>query len=111
MDSDHQLENEELRSLLKRWQVTESLPPRFEEQVWLRISRAERQRGTPSFSAVWRWCGERLARPAFAVAYISLLLVLGVTTGALQGRAEGRQNSAALREQYFRMLEPFQPPN
>jgi len=108
-ESENQVQNEKLRLLLKQWKSGAALPPRFEEEVWLRIERAEAQRPVSPVALIWVWITAKLTRPGFAVGYVALFLFLGISAGSLRGRAELKQISALLRQQYFQMLEPFEP--
>ena len=71
----------ELQRTLQDWRVTTPLPPRFQEQVWKRIERAE----TPGVSlaeALRTWLAAWFAQPAFAVAYVAVFLIAGPATHA-----------------------------
>ena len=96
-----------LNRILRDWKVTIPLPPGFREQVWSRIARSEQAR--PSISTLIQyWIGTVLPRPALAVSYVAILLVIGVTAGW----AEGRQGSARMRnelgQRYVNVLDPYQ---
>ena len=97
----------ELKSLLQEWRVTSLLPPRFGEQVWKRIERAE----VPSISlidAVRAWFAMAFARPAFAVAYVSALLVMGLTLGFVQASNKATSLERQLEARYVQSIDPYQ---
>jgi hypothetical protein len=97
----------ELKSLLQEWRVTSPLPPRFGEQVWKRIERAE----VPSISlidAVRAWFAMAFARPAFAVAYVSALLVMGLTLGFVQASNKATSLERQLEARYVQSIDPYQ---
>lgn len=97
----------ELKSLLQEWRVTSALPPRFGEQVWKRIERAE----VPSISlgdAVRAWFAMAFARPVFAVAYVSALLVLGLALGFVQASNKATSLERQLEARYVQSIDPYQ---
>ena len=97
----------ELKSLLQEWRVTSPLPPRFGEQVWKRIERAE----VPSISlidAVRAWFAMAFARPAFAVAYVSALLIMGLTLGFVQASNKATSLERQLEARYVQSIDPYQ---
>jgi hypothetical protein len=97
----------ELKSLLQEWRVTSALPPRFTEQVWKGIERAE----VPSVSfvdAVRAWFAMAFARPAFAVAYVSALLVMGLTLGFVQANNKSARWERQLEARYVQSIDPYQ---
>ena len=105
--------DELLRNLLKEWRTDASLPPRFQESVWMRIERAEYSQA-PSASLVWgvraviaHWIGTVLPRPALAVSYVAILLAVGVTAGWAQAHQETMRVKNELGERYVRVLDPY----
>ena len=97
----------ELKSLLQEWRITSALPPRVTEQVWKRIERAE----VPSISlvdAVRAWFAMAFARPAFAVAYVSALLVVGLTLGFVQANIKSARWERQLEARYVQSIDPYQ---
>src|SRR5439155_19704265 len=89
-----------LQRALREWQINKPLPPRFREQVWQRIERAEAQ----GPAALWRqfvvWLGQALARPSLAVSYVTLLLLAGLLAGYLQARGEKTRTMESLSSRY-----------
>jgi hypothetical protein len=87
--------------------VTTPLPLRFREQVWRRIERAEFP--APSLGgAVRAWIATVFARPAFAFTYVSVLLIIGVTLGALQAREKIAQWERQLEARYVQSINPYE---
>src|SRR5260221_9564143 len=66
--------DERLSETLAQWKVQVSLPPRFQEQVWNRIARAEAPKPPSSWAEFTRWVEGEFARPALAASYLALLL-------------------------------------
>jgi hypothetical protein len=99
-----------LSQLLRDWKVTTPFPPGFQEQVWSRIARTH-QPGTASiWTFVTHWIGAVLPRPALAVSYVAILLVIGVAAGVTQGRHETTRVKGELSQRYVRLLDPYQAP-
>ena len=99
--------DEPLNRILQQWRVTTPLPPRFGEQVWKRIERAE----TPGVSlaeAARAWFAAAFARPAFAFAYVTVLLMIGHTVGALQASQTTVRWEQELEARYVQSIDPYQ---
>ena len=97
-------------TLLHEWKVKPSLPPRFNEQVWRRIERAETA-PAPSVSLATvfaNWIATMLPRPALATAYVAVLLVIGAGVGWSQARQETARVSSDLSARYVQAVDPYQ---
>jgi hypothetical protein len=96
--------------VLKQWVVETPLPPRFPEQVWQRIARAEVSPDvTISFWTLLRRLIEtNLPRPKFAYSYVAILLLLGVVSGAWAAQRETSRLNAALGSRYVQSVDPYQ---
>lgn len=99
-----------LRDALREWAVTEPLPPRFQEQVWQRIERAEAKASLPvlAWGQLQEWIATMLPRPALALAYVTVLLVVGVTLGWNQARVETTRVTSELGARYAQAVDPYQ---
>ncbi len=97
-----------LHQVLNEWQVSESLPPRFREQVWHRIARAE----SPKAEGLWKQLLERVAgaflRPSLAVSYVAVLLLAGLLAGYWHARLDNAQVTEQLGARYIQMMAPYQ---
>ncbi len=99
-------ENEQvLNEALKQWQVSTPLPPRFQEQVWHRIERREARVASPW--SVRQWIEQALPRPKFAVAYLTVLLALGVAAGSLAAQKTSSRVASELGTRYVQLIDPF----
>lgn len=100
-----------LRALLKGWQPDNSLPPGFQAQVWQRIERAESKADLPALAwdRLLDWVAAMLPRPALAVAYVTVLLVVGATVGWNQARQETTRVTSELNARYAQAVDPYQP--
>lgn len=99
-----------LGSVLKEWHSDVSLPPRFQEQVWRRIERAEASSAPSVWATLAHWVGTMLPRPALAASYLMLLLAVGVTLGWAQARQETSRVNEELGQRYVQVLDPYLTP-
>ena len=99
-----------LSAVLREWKSTGSLLPRFQEQVWQRIERAERKAHLPALAwdRLLDWIATVLPRPALAVAYVTVLLVVGATVGWNQARQETTRVTSDLGARYALAVDPYQ---
>src|SRR5262245_30714352 len=95
-----------LNTLLREWKSMPSLPPRFHERVWRRIERAETVPvPTATLAQLFaNWLATRLPRPAFAAAYLGLLLVVGAGVGWTQARQETNRVTTELGARYAQSI-------
>jgi hypothetical protein len=100
-----------LRDVLRQWEIKDSLPPRFREQVWQRIARQEAQAPEVLWTQFANWVGGLLTRPSLAVSYVTLLLVSGLFAGYWHARADTARTSQELGNRYVQMLDPYQTPH
>jgi hypothetical protein len=106
-DSESQ-NDRQLSRLLGEWNVAAPLPPRFEEQVWQRISRAEAEAKPPFWRFLLDWLETTLPRRAVATAYLMVLLLAGLAAGYWESRHQAAEVDDALSRQYVQMVDPFQ---
>ncbi len=105
---EHKIKNEsdaDLSRLLKTWEVTEPLPPRFQERVWRRIGQAEKPSPGVWLQIVQWWAG-LLCRPAYAVAYCAAFLAVGLIAGAWSSESYGARTEQAWRTAYLQSVTP-----
>ena len=103
-------EDKRLSELLHTWKLQGSLPPRFQEQVWRRIAAGEARESHSHWTALSRWFEGLFARPAFATAYVALLLLAGLGAGLWQAHGQALQSDTLLRARYVQMVDPYQMP-
>lgn len=101
--------DEHLRTALRKWEVDAVLPPRFQEQVWKRISREESKASNfwPIFS---RWVEKAFSRPALAFSYVVILLLIGLATGLMRAQSRSTAAKAQWRAAYVQAVDPYQVP-
>jgi hypothetical protein len=95
---------------LKSWNVTAPLPARFQENVWKRMVALDKSPGLSFWRALEEWLARAFLRPAFASAYLALLLVVGLGTGFWQARAKTAEWDKALAEKYVQAVDPYRTP-
>jgi hypothetical protein len=100
-------DDESLRRVLHQWTVDTPLPPRFQEQVWQRIARAEIQPAPTLWASLSRSVEVLVPRPKFAFSYVAALLVFGVAAGTLAAQATTRRLNADLGLRYVQTLDPY----
>ncbi len=99
-------EDESLRKVLGQWKIEQPLPPRFKEQVWRRIEQAA---NAPTAWELWqRWLESVFAKRTVALAYVTVLLLAGLTAGYVQGQAHQQRWQAQLAARYVQSLDPYQ---
>jgi hypothetical protein len=109
MNQDMNNQNDEpLRSVLREWRVESPLPPRFQEQVWNRIEREEANVPLALWPLILAWFKSSVARPAFAVAYASVLLMAGLTAGFVHAQQENAKLNSAIEARYVQSIDPYQ---
>ena len=101
-------EDESLRKLLGEWKIADPLPPRFKEQVWRRVARTAETTTARELWEVWqRWLESLFARKAVALAYLTLLLAVGLTAGQVNGQAREQRGHAQLAARYIQSIDPY----
>jgi hypothetical protein len=102
-------EGRNLDKVLRRWGVNASLPPRFQEQVWQRIARAEpKPEITVTFWNLLRGVIEtNFPRPKFAYSYVAMLVLLGVVGGAWAAQRQTNRLNADLGSRYVQSVDPY----
>jgi hypothetical protein len=84
-----------LAALLRESRAAPSLPPRFQENVWRRIERANATE-RPAVGATWLdslavW----ILRPRLAFAFATVLLLTGLSLGWSQGQKLAQDDAQA----------------
>jgi len=101
-------EDESLRKLLGEWKIAEPLPPRFKEQVWRRVAQTAGTTTARELWEVWQgWLESLFARKAVALAYLTILLGVGLTTGYVNGHAREQRGHAQLAARYIQSIDPY----
>jgi hypothetical protein len=105
----HQTPEDErsLRRVLEEWKVNTPLPLRFQEDVWSRIEQAERHPEPSTGVLLLRLVGEIFGRPRFALAYVALLLALGVVGGVWAAQLKTSHLDSNMRLRYVQAVDPF----
>ncbi len=103
--------NDPVRAALSEWKVSAPLPPQFHARVWGRIARA----ATDQPPSLWRialaWLAGGQVRPAWACAYLIVLLMAGGAGGYWHSAKDLAQESQTSRERYVQSVDPYQKPH
>lgn len=111
MKKSEPIENDEpLSRTLRQWKVEAALPPRFQEQVWKRIDRAEANKPTSSITVFLRWVDSAFRRPKLALSYATVLLFIGMGMGYWQAQDKSAQSESKWRRLYVQSVDPYQAP-
>lgn len=97
----------ELQRALQEWRVSTPLPPRFQEQVWKRIERAEAP-GVSLAEALRAWMAAWFARPAIAVACATVVVAAGLALGFKQANDKAAKWDRQLETRYVQSVDPYQ---
>jgi hypothetical protein len=84
--------------LLRAARPKAGLPPGFEQQVWKRIERGERE----SLSGLER-LSQWLLTPKFAAAALTCVILVAAGAGAIRGAQTGDQQA---RDRYLSSVDP-----
>lgn len=101
-----------LDELLKSWKVEAALPPRFQEEVWRRIARAEQRSASPIsgwLSGLAGLLASHLRRPIGTAVYLSTLLIVGSLAGIWRSDRKVDQTEIAWRTAYLQAVAPAVP--
>lgn len=94
-----------LDPLLGRWSEKVDLRADLEEEVWRRISAAERDRSAPA--RAWGWLDAWLSRPPFAVLFVACCVLLGLFLAEHRANRIQREHSAQLVRSYVQLIDPL----
>jgi hypothetical protein len=90
--------------LLKKWTLDVSVPTNFNSVVWRRI---EERRCVSIVAAIRQWLTELFARPAVAVAYLSLTLISGLAVAQVQSSKVLRDRDSRMEARYVQSVDPY----
>ncbi len=102
--------DEVLSKLLRTWTSEAPVPPRFQESVWKRIERANSGVKVPLWRVLVAQMEAAFRRPAFAVVYVSILLIAGIGAGYWHAEDSAAQAKSELRARYVQSIDPYQMP-
>jgi hypothetical protein len=97
-----------LNKALRQWQIRETLPPRFGEQVWQRIAREAAERPSQLWTQLFERIGQALARPPLAAAYLALLVFGGLAAGYWHARVANQRAAQQLEIRYVQMIDYYE---
>lgn len=85
-----------------------SLSPRFQQDVWRRIREADSAASVTLWNLFRQWVEVAFARPALAVAYVTVLITMGLALGFHQGQNHNSRLEAQLAASYVQSIDPYQ---
>jgi hypothetical protein len=103
-------EDQILDTALQSWSVTAAPAPRFREQVWQRIARAESASEPSLIARLLQHVEQLFARPALAAAYCAALLLLGSGAGYVRATHVKSQATTEFKNLYVQSVDPYQMP-
>jgi hypothetical protein len=98
-----------LNTLLREWKVETPLPPRFDEQVWQRVASKD-DHGVNPLVLLRDWIARKLMRPAYALSYVTVLVILGLASGLWQAHAASQRTAKSLSTRYVQLVDPYRMP-
>lgn len=97
----------ELSRLLRAWTIEPAPPPGFASGVWRRIETRAAARPAPAWRGMLTAVLHALRQPAFATAWIALLLLAGAGTGIVQGQRTAESLHVQMQGRYVQSIDPF----
>ena len=101
-------DEDRLSATLREWVVDAPLPPRFQEQVWNRIARAEASPEGSFWRGLARLVVKSLERPKMAYSYAAVLLAFGIAAGSLTAQMKSNRLESALGHKNLLSIDPYQ---
>ena len=98
---------ESLGRALRDWKVAADLPSRFQDEVWRRIALSEVRRATGFWTAFLQSIETALLRPGVAIAYVAILLLVGVSIGMVEARQASARMDETLEARYLQSVDPY----
>jgi len=92
-----------LSALLREVRSTPALPPRFQEDVWKRIERAEKPETAPARAGWLDALATWILRPQLAFAVATVLVLMGLSLGWNSGERLARSEAQA---RYLAVVAP-----
>jgi hypothetical protein len=109
MKNNENPENENrLSKVLQEWKVDAPLPPRFQEQVWNRIARAEAKAKGSFWQELVRLVKATFDRPKVAYSYAAVLLAFGIAAGSWTAQVKSSRLETDLGQRYLQSINPYQ---
>lgn len=99
--------NEPLDQALREWKVTAALPPRFQEEVWRRIALSEVRSRVSWWADLRHSIEAAFRRPALAISYLAILLLVGLSAGLTQARQASARMDQTLESRYLHSVDPY----
>jgi hypothetical protein len=106
--NDEPQDDPQLRKVLQAWKVAETLPPRFEDRVWRRLSLEPTSGPTTLWTVLLDRVTRAFARPSLAASYLAVLIAAGVAAGYWHARLDNAHVARQLGSRYVRLLDSYE---
>lgn len=93
--------------LLSEWRLDTTTPANFDSGVWRRI---EAQKPVSTWTVLSAWFSEVFSRPAVAVSYVAVAMVLGVAVGQIHSSKEIQNAELQAKARYIQTIDPYANP-
>lgn len=97
-----------LDAVLKEWVVDAPIGPRFQEEVWKRIARADPGTATGLWASLKGLLESALPQPKVAYSYLLALLLIGMAAGSVVAQKRNHRLDASLGSRYLQTIDPYQ---
>lgn len=97
--------NEDIDNQLRAWKVEAEAPVRFQAGVWSRIAAREEARQLSFSHRLAEWFA-MLARPRYAMAFASLIVLLSITVANVESRQTNSTIWKNLQTRYVTSIDP-----
>ena len=95
-------EEGQTKELLREWRIESQLPNDFNSGVWRRIEKEQ-----ASGESIFRWLTQLFAKPALAVSYVSVALVVGLLAGRAHASRDVQQAELQAKSKYIQTVDPY----
>lgn len=95
-----------LKDLLLEWEVRKEVPATFNASVWRKIEQVR-----PNLPKLFLlWLEQFFTRPAVAISYSAVALLIGVAAGQIHASRDLRSAEAELQYRYIHSIDPYAKP-
>lgn len=96
---------DELKPILKNWEVGARIPVNFQSEVWHRIE--HRAKVSSGFWEIFEWVFASIVIPRFAGVAAAVALIAGASIGQIQGNRDASMVWNSLETGYVDSINPL----
>jgi hypothetical protein len=100
-------QNDAVSKMLHTWKTTASLPPQFRDGVWRRIEQEETKSYFTVVAGLSAWIESVLPRRKITLCYVTILLLVGMTSGLWAARGGSHRMNADFSSRYLQSVDPY----